>query len=235
MDSCCDSMIKYFMFIINLLFAVVGLALIVIGAYIQIAAKEFLDFLSDNYLNTPIFIIIIGCIIFVVAFFGCCGAWHENTCMIYTYAAMLGLLLICEIGAGIAAFVLKGELKDVVEEKMVQGMKNYNAPGYDGVTNAWDVMQQDLNCCGSSNYTNWFQYTPNQVPDSCCQIEKKGCGSDLFQNQIYQRGCLREFEDRFKSNIGIVGGVALGVAFVQLLGVVFSCCLGKGVRKGEYV
>ena len=31
-----------------------------IGAYIQIAAKEFLDFLSDNYLNTPIFIIIIG-------------------------------------------------------------------------------------------------------------------------------------------------------------------------------
>ena len=45
--------------------------------------------------------------------------------MIYTYAAMLGLLLICEIGAGIAAFVLKGELKDVVEEKMVQGMKNY--------------------------------------------------------------------------------------------------------------
>ena len=46
--------------------------------------------------------------------------------MIYTYAAMLGLLLICEIGAGIAAFVLKGELKDVVEEKMVQGMKNYS-------------------------------------------------------------------------------------------------------------
>ena len=45
--------------------------------------------------------------------------------MIYTYAAMLGLLLICEVGAGIAAFVLKGELQEVVEEKMVQGMKNY--------------------------------------------------------------------------------------------------------------
>ena len=44
----------------NILFILVGLALIVIGAYIQIAAKEFLDFLSDNYLNTPIFIIIIG-------------------------------------------------------------------------------------------------------------------------------------------------------------------------------
>ena len=67
-----------------------------------------------------------GVVIFVVAFFGCCGAWHENTCMIYTYAAMLGLLLICEIGAGIAAFVLKGELKDVVAEKMVAGMKNYS-------------------------------------------------------------------------------------------------------------
>ena len=46
--------------------------------------------------------------------------------MIYTYAAMLGLLLICEVGAGIATFVLKGELQEVVEEKMVQGIKTYS-------------------------------------------------------------------------------------------------------------
>jgi hypothetical protein len=31
-----------------------------VGAYIQINAKSYLDFLSENYLNTPIFIIIAG-------------------------------------------------------------------------------------------------------------------------------------------------------------------------------
>jgi hypothetical protein len=31
-----------------------------VGAYIQINSKTYLDFLADNYLNTPIFIIIAG-------------------------------------------------------------------------------------------------------------------------------------------------------------------------------
>jgi hypothetical protein len=39
---------------------VAGLLLIGVGAYIQIEAKTYLDFLADNYLNTPIFIIIAG-------------------------------------------------------------------------------------------------------------------------------------------------------------------------------
>jgi hypothetical protein len=41
-------------------FSVAGLLLIGVGAYIQIEAKTYLDFLADNYLNTPIFIIIAG-------------------------------------------------------------------------------------------------------------------------------------------------------------------------------
>lgn len=228
-------MIKYFMFLINFIFALVGLLLIGVGAYIQIGAKEYLDFLSDNYLNTPIFIIIVGCVIFVVAFFGCCGAWQENACMIYTYAFLITVILIAEIGAAIAAFALKGDLRGVIEEKMVQGMGNYGKAGHDGVTNAWDILQTDLHCCGSANYTNWFQYTQESVPDSCCKVDTKGCGGKGFPvDSIYTRGCLVEFEDKFIGNMGVVGGIALGVAFAQFLGVVFSCCLGNRIRKGEY-
>ena len=50
----------------------VGLCLIGIGAYIQISAKEYLDFLSDNYLNTPIFIIILGNIYVYIYIFKYC-------------------------------------------------------------------------------------------------------------------------------------------------------------------
>jgi hypothetical protein len=31
-----------------------------VGAYVQVSAKHYLDFLSETYLNTPIFIIIAG-------------------------------------------------------------------------------------------------------------------------------------------------------------------------------
>ena len=46
--------------------------------------------------------------------------------MVYTYATFLAIILICEIGAGIAAFALKGDLRPIVEEKMMDGMKNYS-------------------------------------------------------------------------------------------------------------
>jgi len=234
MDDCCASMVKYFMFFINFIFAIAGIVLIGIGAYIQIKATEYLDFLSDNYLNTPIFIIIIGCVIFVIAFFGCCGAWNESACMVYTYSALLTVILIAELGAAIAAFALKGDLKSVIEDKMVEGMDNYGKEGYEGVTNAWDVVQTDLHCCGSTDYTDWFKNSTQTVPDSCCLVDTKGCGSNPDKSQIYTKGCLTEFEDQFVGNIGLVGGIALGVAAFQFLGIIFSCCLGRRIRQGAY-
>jgi hypothetical protein len=34
-----------------------------------------------------------GAVIFIIAFFGCCGAWRESPWMIYTYAAFLCVIL----------------------------------------------------------------------------------------------------------------------------------------------
>ena len=60
MKNCCESLVKYFMVLCNILFALAGLALIVFGAYTQIAAKDVLNFLGNSYVSTPIFIIILG-------------------------------------------------------------------------------------------------------------------------------------------------------------------------------
>jgi len=173
-------------------------------------------------------------VIFIVAFFGCCGAYKESSCMIYTYSVLLSVILICEIGAGITAFVLKGDLKGVIEKKMVDGMQNYGEPGHEGVTNAWDLLQSDLACCGSHNYTDWKASMGDSVPDSCCKEDKKGCGAEAdYEDHINEQGCLAKFEDKFVGNIGIVGGVTVGVALVQVLAVAFACCLARGIRKGD--
>ena len=98
MESCCDSLFKTLLLLFNLGFALVGLVLIGFGAYVQVAAKDYLNFLSDNYLNTPVFIIILGVVIFVIAFFGCCGAVKESKCMMYTYGFLLFVILIAQVG-----------------------------------------------------------------------------------------------------------------------------------------
>lgn len=233
MDNCCESMVKYFMLLVNLIFAIAGIFLIGVGTFIQVNAKTYLDFLSDNYLNTPIFIIVLGVIIFVVAFFGCCGAWQESSCMIYIYAMFISVLLICECGAAIAAFMLKSDLKDVMQKKFKDGMQNYGTEGHAGVTNTWNTIQHDLQCCGVVAPGDWLNSTYGKIPSSCCSTTTT---DDCEEKDAYPVGCLALAEDKFVGNIAVVGGVALGVAFLQFLGVIFSCCLANRIKKNsQYV
>jgi len=62
-----------------------GLALIVIGALVK---KEYGYFLkvseSSNFASAPVFLIVIGVIVAIVGFLGCCGAIKENYCMVTT-------------------------------------------------------------------------------------------------------------------------------------------------------
>merc|ERR1711937_705598 len=115
--------IKYLLFFFNLLFALSGLLLIITGCVIQGAYSDYLDFLGDDFFNTPVFMIVVGCIIFFVAFFGCCGAIKENHCMTTTFAFLLGIIFLMEIGAGIAAYKLKGQVNDLLYTNMEQGMQ----------------------------------------------------------------------------------------------------------------
>ena len=97
MENCCESLVKYFMVFFNILFILAGCVLIGFGAWSQIDAKDYLNFLGDNYVNTPIFLMIVGGVIFMVAFMGCCGAWKESKCLIYTYAFFLAVILVAQV------------------------------------------------------------------------------------------------------------------------------------------
>lgn len=234
MENCCESMVKYFMVFFNILFTIAGCVLIGFGAWSQIAAKNYLNFLGENYVNTPIFLMVVGGIIFIVAFVGCCGACQENKCLIYTYAFLLAVILVAQIGAGIAAYVLKGDLNNEVSKNMKSGMDNYKKADFSGVTDTWDIVQKELACCGVDAPVDWHTkredlFKVGEFPDSCCKAGMvEGCGKQLNATAaVFQDGCYQLFKTQFVDNIAIIGGVALGVAAVELLIVLFACCLGR--------
>ena len=103
MNNICDRISRIFLLVLNLAFAALGLVLIALGFFCHVDAKGMLDFLGDDHANPPVFIIILGAIIFVVAFFGCCGAIkHDaNKCMLWTYGFLLLLLLIAQVLASL--------------------------------------------------------------------------------------------------------------------------------------
>lgn len=70
-----------------------GITLIITAAVIQGLYATYLDFLGNEFLSAPMLFIIVGVVIFLVAFFGCCGAVRENNCMMITVRLTLVQLL----------------------------------------------------------------------------------------------------------------------------------------------
>jgi len=232
--GCCDVLIKYIVFLFNFVFFLTSVALIGIGAYIQINMTKYLDFLGNTYLNTSIILIIIGALMLIITFFGCCGACTENTCMMYTYATMLALILLSLIGVAITVYVFKNDARQVITDTMKSSLKNYGTEGHDGVTETWNIMQNDFKCCGVSNYTDWEDapaVTQGDVPDSCCKAFGDGCGKGAGSEKIWKQGCFDKFEGFIVDNAYAAGGVGIGVIVILFLGICVSCCVARGLAS----
>lgn len=62
-----------------------GIAMVVLGVSILYKYDVVLDVIKDSHAEVvPIVFIAIGSAIFLIAFFGCCGAIFESECMILT-------------------------------------------------------------------------------------------------------------------------------------------------------
>ena len=50
----------------------------------------------------------------------------------------------CELAGGIAAYVLRGEVDNIVNENMQKSLNHYNQTAHGGVTETWDVTQHKV-------------------------------------------------------------------------------------------
>merc|ERR1712130_992203 len=121
-----------------------------------------------------------------------------------------------------------------VVKNMNAGMSNYGkGTEFEGVTHTWDIVQNELHCCGVEAPADWTRernetFPEGQVPDSCCvggQVAGCGAKGDV---EKFKDGCYSLFKAKFIDNIAIVGGVALGVAAIELAIVLFAAALEKG-------
>ncbi|XP_066984930.1 CD63 antigen-like [Macrobrachium rosenbergii] len=231
--------IKYLLFIFNLLFVVSGCVLIIVGAVIEASYRTYLDFISSSYLSAPSILIAVGVLIFVVGFFGCCGAIKENHCMVVTFVVLLCMIFVVQLGVGIASYILRNDVEVFLHKNMLKSMHNYDRLR-PGVIKTWDVIQHDHACCGTNNYEDWTS-TPygeeyNGVPDACCKEHVSGCGRNIFNfsqklNDINKEGCFDKLKGDVEENVTILGGIAIGIGFVQLIGIAFACCLAKSLKR----
>ncbi|XP_069509834.1 CD63 antigen isoform X2 [Ambystoma mexicanum] len=193
--------------------------------------------------GVPIVLLIVGAVIFVVSFFGCCGAWKENYCMVTTFAILLTLIFLVEIAAAIAGYVFKDQFKAVIGDSFKISMATYGSDKE--MKKAIDALQQEFKCCGGNSSSDWSHVPPfndtkkGSLPDSCCKNETESCGvgeaKTPLSSKIFPDGCVEGLKEWLDKNIKIIAGVAIGIAAFELLGIIFACCLMKGIRSGYEV
>ena len=243
----CSSTFKFFTFLFNFIFFLVGVAIIGLGSYMAISMKDYFDFLGlseiDGMKNIGLssyIFIIVGVIVTIIAFLGCCAACTENKCMMWSFATLMLLILIAEIGVCVTILLYKGEVVDVATDAMTRSLDEYSKPEKEGVKRTWDKIQEEFTCCGvAKGPEDWRGKLADadSAPDSCCKIEGDDCGKNAIgTNKLHSDGCLKKFESFVESNIFLVGGVGLALIIVQLIAVITGCCLAKKFgTDGNYV
>lgn len=222
--------IKILLFVFNFIFFLGGVGLLGVGIYVHLNIGDYVELSSVKYVTGSIIIMVVGAIIAVISFFGCCGAIKENRCLLGTFFALMLLVFGLEVAGTVLGYVYRDQVKTELKKDLDNALGQYREDGKDGVTKAFDLLQEKEKCCGVNGYKDW-QTTPftngnhTIVPDSCCKEMKSGCGIKFSTDNIYTEGCYKKTLKLLQDNLMIIGGIGIAVAVIQLLSMIFSMVL----------
>lgn len=236
--SCRMKCLKMTLFVFNFIFWVCGIAVLGIGIWSRVDSKDWDSLLGDDntVLNAANIMIAAGIFVMIIGFLGCCGAVKESKVLLILYAILLILIFIMEIAAGIYAYTKKDDVLKSFEtsiDKAISTSYGEGSKADEALTKAVDWFQKNVECCGAKGPDDWAtsewnktKTSSNKVPDSCCKDDKKPCTS-------YSKGCVGASKDFVKDHMWQIGGVGVGIAFVQLFGIVSAILLCRALGEHD--
>lgn len=218
--------IKYTLFIFNFIIWICGIVILACGLYLLI--NDLVD--SSPYYTLAMedgsekfftyALIIVGSLIMLLGFLGCCGAILENKCMLIVFFVLLILIFLILVAAGLIAVFMKEDLGKKAVEAMKMNLEEHLKVINDEENKA-DPSEYSANFNGTANYfKQWNCCGMNGTTDIDPQKLKPACGE-------YTKGCLNEQKDSLERLWLIYVAVIFSSAFVALLGIILAimlCC-----------
>lgn len=224
--------VKYSMFIFNFLFWLCGISILAVAIWIRVS-KDGQEILSSEGSSTKPYIavdilIAVGATIMVLSFLGYCGAIKESRCMLLLFFISLFLILLLQVAAGILGAAFRSESEIILNETLYKNVEllsgtDSNAKAFQ---KALTEFQEQFKCCGlvngPSDWGNNFQ--SNSKSCKCPDISDSSC--ILYEgNNVYKEPCISFIENILKTHILIAIGISFGLAFIEILGLIFSMVL----------
>ncbi|KAG7325087.1 hypothetical protein KOW79_011403 [Hemibagrus wyckioides] len=235
-SECCLSVTKYFLFLFNLIFFLLGLSILGFGLWIIFAETSFL-IPPLRYLSLSLFsylLVISGSVTLLLGFFGSLGALKEVKCMLAIYFILLTVLLAAQIIGTVLLFTQRTAFENSLHEHVTGLIKSFgkNNTNLKHFQEPLELLQTQAHCCGWNGETDW-----ELVPCSCFYKNSTNnatdhisspCPCPLLSNStcwVYEQNCKHVIKNWLDAHLMIILGVVLALAVAEICGTILSMCL----------
>jgi len=164
-------------------------------------------------------LLILGAIIMIIGFFGCCGAIRENQCCLGIFFVLLFICFLVTVAiGGILLFIALFDNEDVKDQ-----MASLVDQMWEGLGKKQQAdFERKYQCCGSKPTLDSFS-------------DGDLCGGDPFDTfksaMGIQKGCFDALVGQIKGSVVIAGCVMLGIAVIEILGMSMACTLCCSIKR----
>ncbi|CAM2119139.1 unnamed protein product [Caretta caretta] len=228
----CFSFLKVMMILFNLAIFLGGGALLGVGIWVAVDGSSFSSIFGSSsalqFVNVSYFLIIIGAILVVLGFLGCCGAQKESKCLLIMFFSIVLIIFIAEIAAAVVALVYTSLAENILQTTVTPTLKNQYGKVTE-VTQIWNTTMSKVKCCGLMNYTDftdsyYYKEHGDMYPPFCCNSVNALCNETEAHNSKLP-GCFQQLLNDVRKNAGVVGGVAVGICVLEIAAMVVSMYL----------
>ncbi|CAL7951851.1 unnamed protein product [Xylocopa violacea] len=150
--------------------------------------------------------------------------------MTITFASFLLFILLVQVAVAVYAFVV---VKNT--EKQINIAENYRTLFNDYDTNPENkeivnLVQSTLQCCGVVSAKDYSKLPNNIIPWSCCNKQE---GETCSVDESAKEGCAQAIKDALSTAGTVLGSIAIAVAGIELIGIIFSLCLANSIKNSE--
>lgn len=222
-----DQVAKTLLLVFNAVFFLCGLIVAVLAS-VDMKSNHLIKQVVEGFAGSNLAVIGVGVFICLVSSFGCFGAHTENTRILTTYKLAMIAILILQISIGVLYFMRRDELEDIVVKGARATILNIDDVA---MSSSWNKVQSSFSCCGADSAED-YRISGKNIPPSCCGYAA-GKACDRSDDHFNEVGCISKIIEFLKSQYLSLGCAAIIVAFIELIGILYACCLRSAIDEYE--